>query len=98
MLRISHCLDSRLRDGGKFVRHKHRPRSTPQKHFPSSSSHFCYRLNRPEDLVRLEGLGKLKKKRIIYLIRSRTCDLSACSIVPQPLRHHVLQAIDHAHT
>jgi hypothetical protein len=32
--------------------------------------------------VRLEGLGKFKK--FIHLIGSRTRDLSACSIVPQP--------------
>jgi hypothetical protein len=31
--------------------------------------------------VRLEGLGKLKK---VQLIGSRTRDLPACSIVPQP--------------
>jgi hypothetical protein len=30
--------------------------------------------------VQLEGLGKLK----IHLIGTRTCDLPACSIVPQP--------------
>jgi hypothetical protein len=33
MLRIPHCLDSRLIDGGKVVRLTHRLRSTPQKHF-----------------------------------------------------------------
>jgi hypothetical protein len=32
-------------------------------------------------IVRLEGLGKLKKN---YLIGTRTRDLPACSIVPQP--------------
>jgi hypothetical protein len=32
--------------------------------------------------VRLEGLGKLKKK--IHLIGTRSRDLPACSIVPQP--------------
>jgi hypothetical protein len=32
-------------------------------------------------IVRLEGLGQLKK---IHLIRTRTRDLQACSIVPQP--------------
>jgi hypothetical protein len=29
MLRIPHCLDSRLTDGGKLVSPTHRPRSTP---------------------------------------------------------------------
>jgi hypothetical protein len=35
----------------------------------------------PRATVRLEGLGKLKK---IHLIGTRTRDLPACSIVPQP--------------
>jgi hypothetical protein len=42
--------------------------------------------------VRLEGLGKLGKK-LFDLIRSRTCNLLACSIVPQPtmlLRAHMV--------
>jgi hypothetical protein len=60
MLRISHCLDSRLTDGGEVVR----------------------RLNIPQALVRLEGLGKLKKKNN-DLIGNLTYDLSGCNIVPQ---------------
>jgi hypothetical protein len=35
--------------------------------------------------VQLEGLGTLKK--FIDLIGSRTCDLPACSVVPQPLHY-----------
>jgi hypothetical protein len=58
MLRIPHCLDNRLTDGGKAVSPKHRPRSTPQKHYCSASgTHFCSRLSKPQGLVRLEGLG-----------------------------------------
>jgi hypothetical protein len=42
MLRIPHCLDSRLTDGGLVVSLKKRPRSTPQKYyFPASGTHFC---------------------------------------------------------
>jgi hypothetical protein len=42
MLRIPHCLDSRLTDGGKVVSPTHRPRSTPQRrYFSSSGTHFC---------------------------------------------------------
>jgi hypothetical protein len=37
MLRILHCLNSRLTDGGKVVSPTHRPRSTPQKHYFSAS-------------------------------------------------------------
>jgi hypothetical protein len=37
MLRIQHCLDNRLTDGGKVVSLMHRPCSTPQKHYFSAS-------------------------------------------------------------
>jgi hypothetical protein len=61
MLRIEHRLDNRLTDGGKFVSPTHRLRSTPQKHyFSASGTHFCKRLSKPQGLVRLRGLGKLK--------------------------------------
>jgi hypothetical protein len=61
MLRIPHCLDNRLTDGGEVVRLTRRPRSTPQKHFfPASGIHFCLRLNKLQGLVRPEGLGELK--------------------------------------
>jgi hypothetical protein len=33
MLRIAHCLDSRLTDGGVVIVLKHRPRSSPPKYF-----------------------------------------------------------------
>jgi hypothetical protein len=48
--------------------------------FPAFGTHFCYRLSKPQNLVRLEGLGKLKK--FIHLIRNRTCDLPAYIILP----------------
>jgi hypothetical protein len=32
MLRIAHCLDNRLIDGGKVVSPTHQPHFTPQKH------------------------------------------------------------------
>jgi hypothetical protein len=81
MLRISHCLDNRFRDGGKVVSPMHRPRFTPQKqYFSASGTHFCYRLSKPQGLVRPEGFGKLKKK-VIHLIGSRNRDLAACDIV-----------------
>jgi hypothetical protein len=61
MLRIPHCLDSRLTDGGE-VSPMHLPRSTPQKlYFCASGTHLCYRLSKPPGLARPEGLGKTKK-------------------------------------
>jgi hypothetical protein len=62
MLRIPHCLYNRFTDGGKVVSPTHRPSSTSQNHYFSASViHFCQRLNKSQGLVRLEGLGKLKK-------------------------------------
>jgi hypothetical protein len=75
ILRISHCIDSLLTDGGKFVSPTHPPRFTPQKHFSASGTHFCQRLSKPQGLLRPERLGELKK--LIHLIRSRTRDLQA---------------------
>jgi hypothetical protein len=45
----------------------------------------------PRAMVRLEGLGKLKPFNDFFGIR--TCDLLACSIVPQQLRYHVPQTL-----
>jgi hypothetical protein len=63
MLRIPYCLDNRLTDGGKVVSSKRPPQFTPQKHyyFNASGAHFCWRLSKPQSLVRPEGLSKLKK-------------------------------------
>jgi hypothetical protein len=80
MLRIPHCLNNRQTDGGKVLSIAHWPLSTPQKHYLSASgTHFLLEAE-SQGLVRLEGLGKLKKK-------------SAGSIVPQPLRSRFLPKI-----
>jgi hypothetical protein len=43
MLRVPHCLDNRLTDGGKVVSPTHPTHFTPQKHyyFYVSGTHFC---------------------------------------------------------
>jgi hypothetical protein len=42
MLRIPHCLDSRLTDGGRFVSPTHRPLLyTPEAFVYASGTHFC---------------------------------------------------------
>jgi hypothetical protein len=75
MLRISHCLDNRLTDGGKFVSLTHPPHFTPQKHyyFEVSGTHFCYRLSKPQGLVRPEGLGKFKNSLRVSNPRPSGC-------------------------
>jgi hypothetical protein len=47
---------------------------------------FCYRLSKPQGLVRQDGLDKLIT--LNCLILSRTRALPACGIAPQPLRYH----------
>jgi hypothetical protein len=59
MLRILHCIDNQLTDGGKVVSLMLRPCSTPQKHFLVLIS-VRDRVN-PRTTVWVEGLGKLKK-------------------------------------
>jgi hypothetical protein len=56
--------------------------STPPEtlFFSASGTHLCLRPNKLQDLVRPEGLGKLKK--FIQLIISRTRDHTAYSIMP----------------
>jgi hypothetical protein len=71
MLRIPHCLDNRLTDGGEAVSPTHRPHSTPQK-----------QLSKPQGLVQLEGLGTLKQFSDLimsWLVTNRSvceCDIA----------------------
>jgi hypothetical protein len=62
MLKIPHCLDNRLTDGGKVVSPTHPPHFTPQKnyYFNVCGTHFCWKLSKPQRLVRPEGLRKFK--------------------------------------
>jgi hypothetical protein len=93
MLWFPHCLDNRLTKGGKAISPKHRPSFTHQKqYFSASGTHFCYGQSKPQDLVQMDGLGKLKKKKN-HLIGSRTRDLPACSIAPKQLGYSVLPYI-----
>jgi hypothetical protein len=86
MLRIPHFLYNLLSDGGEVsftVRKADLTSTLLSRHFFSLSDvHLCWRRSKSQDLVRLEMLGKLKKFN--HLIGSRTRDLPACSILPQP--------------
>jgi hypothetical protein len=81
---------------------------SPEIFFPSvSGTHFSNRLNKPLDLIRLEGLdlqleitapginlvGYDISTNLNDLIGSRARDLPACSIVLQPLRYRVPQRV-----
>jgi hypothetical protein len=81
MLRIPHCLDSRLTEGREVVSPTHRPHSTPRKHFlVLISVRGCAY---PRAMARLEGLYNLIK--FIHLIESRSRDLPACSTMVKAL-------------
>jgi hypothetical protein len=62
MLRIPHCLDSWLTVGGEVVNPSRRQPFTLSK-IPGTN--FCWRLSKPQGLVRLEGLGELKNSMIL---------------------------------
>jgi hypothetical protein len=51
--------------------------------FFASDDNFCYRLSKFQGLLRLEGLGKLKK--FSHLIGALTRNLPACSIAPNKI-------------
>jgi hypothetical protein len=53
----------------------------PRNIFSASGTHFCWRMHKPQGLVQLEGLGKVKKCNDIG---SQTHDLPTFSIMPQP--------------
>jgi hypothetical protein len=75
--RLPHFLDNRLTDGVQDISLKHRSLFTPQE-----DSWYSFLLEAdPKAIVRLEGSGKLKASN--DLIRNRTRDLPACSIMPQ---------------
>jgi hypothetical protein len=63
MLRIPHCLDHRITDGGKVVIPTHQLPFTPHEHyyFSVSGTYFYYRLSEPQGLVWPERLDKLQK-------------------------------------
>jgi hypothetical protein len=80
MLRIPHCLDNWLTDGGKAVSLTIQPCFTPLKYFlVLTSVRGCIY---PMAIVWLKGLDKLKKFRDFTATEVR--DLPASTIVPQP--------------
>jgi hypothetical protein len=78
--RLSHYLDNRLTDGGKVV-----SLTRPLPFTSQEDSWYSFLLRAWVDtraIVRLEGLGKLKKS--IDLNGNGNRDLSACSVAPKP--------------
>jgi hypothetical protein len=74
MLRIPHCIDNGLTDGGKVVSPTHRPLLySPETLFLFFWYSFLLEAELTPGPSAPEGLGKLIK--IIHLIGSQTCDL-----------------------
>jgi hypothetical protein len=76
ILKTSHCIESRLTNGGKIISLTCRPPIYSQKYCVcASGTHFCSRLSKRQGLVRPEGLGEVMT--IIHLtewcIRSHSC-------------------------
>jgi hypothetical protein len=84
MLRIPHCLDNRLIDGGKVVSPTHPPHFTPQKHyyFYVPGTHFCKRLSKPQGPVRPQALGNWINRPINHSINQyiRLENLTLCIV------------------
>jgi hypothetical protein len=79
MSRLPHFLDNRLTVGGEVVS---LPRQPPFALRKIPDTHFFSRLNRP---LGHNAAGIIRSiKKFDDLIGNRTCDLPACSIVPQP--------------
>jgi hypothetical protein len=76
--RLPRFLDNRLTDGGEFVSLMHQLPFTPRK---IHDTHFCLRLSRPQGH---SAAGSIRSIEKIHLIGTRTRDLMACNIVPQP--------------
>jgi hypothetical protein len=89
---VDHTLSRQsARNGGKIISLTRQPSLYPAPHkkhyFTASGTHFCWRLSKPQDLVRPEGLSKLIG--IIHFIASLTRELPDCSTVllaTQPLQ------------
>jgi hypothetical protein len=75
MLRIPHCLDSRLTDGGEVDSLTHRPSSF----YPQEDSWYSFLLEAKSTraIVRPEGLGKLKNAMTSSGIEPPTLQLVA---------------------
>jgi hypothetical protein len=79
MLRIPHCLDNRPTDGEIVSLDAPAALCSPETFFSLSGTHFCESLSKPQGLVLLEGLGKLKK----YVITSSGIEHATFLLVAQ---------------
>jgi hypothetical protein len=69
MLRIPHCLESQLIDGGKGMSLMRQPFYSPETLLLSFWYSYLLETDKPQGLVQTEGLGKLIK--IIHLNRNK---------------------------
>jgi hypothetical protein len=77
MLRIAHCLDNRLTDGGKAV-------SPIHIIIFSFATHFCYRLSKPRGLVQPKGVVKFQKNEFT----SSDVEPATFQLIAQCLNHY----------
>jgi hypothetical protein len=77
--KLPHFLGNRLTDGGEVVSLTCWPPFTLRK---NPGTHICQRLSQPQGHSVAGRIGSIGKSN--GLIRNRTRDLLACSIVPQP--------------
>jgi hypothetical protein len=65
MLRIPHCLDNRLKDGGKVVSLTHQPHFTSQKpyYFNVSGTHFIIRIIKSRRMRWAGNVARMGEKR-----------------------------------
>jgi hypothetical protein len=72
-------VDDWLADSDEVVSLMHRP---PLTHRKIPDTYFCYGLSRSQGHSAAGRFRTVEKSNGLF--GSRTCDLSACSIVPQP--------------
>jgi hypothetical protein len=73
MLRFPHFLDNQLTDGGKVVSPMRQPPFTPQE--DSWYSFLLEAESDPRAIMRLEGLGQLKKSTSFNKNAVKNCDI-----------------------
>jgi hypothetical protein len=81
MLMTPHFLDHRMTDGGQVVSLTHRRHLVTKIFIFQFMVLIFVKWSKPQVLVRLQGLRKLKK--FIHFMGSQTCELITDKVIPQ---------------